>query len=120
MTTTLIFMRYSDVGITWGLRHESEEQIGRGGEAAGARGTAFASGAQASRSGGNGRRDGANGIPLERCSRSRRDRCTARHEQRRATSLIGCRGIGTTADCTYGRTDRAWFWYPAVENQAGG
>ena len=112
-------MRYSNVDISLELSHESKEQIGRGGKAAGARCTATASGAQAGRSGGDGRRAAANGIPLERRARSRRDRCTARHEQRRTPSLAGCRGIGTTADRVDGRTDGAWFWHPAVDAQAG-
>src|SRR3990172_11671583 len=119
MTTILIFVRYSDVGITSGLNHEYEEQIGRGGEAASARGAAAASRAQAGRSGQDRRRAAANRVPLARRAASRRDRCAARHEQRWTPGFVGSGGIGATADRTDGRTDRAWLWHPAVDAQAG-
>lgn len=118
MTTTLLLVRYSDVGITSGLSYESKEQSGRIGEAASACGAVTASRKQACRSGQDSRRAAANGIPLEEYAGSPRDRRAARHEQRRTAWLARSAGIGATADCPDGRPRRARLWHAAVDTQA--
>ncbi len=119
MTTDSIFVRYSDVGITSGLSHESEEQIGRGGEAASSGGAAAAGGAQAGGGGRHGRCATTNGVPLEERARSQRDRSAAHREQGRTTGFAGRGGIGRAASCADGRTDRAWLWHATLDAQAG-
>lgn len=119
MTTKLCFVRYSDVGITSGLRHEDKEQVGGGGEAPGARSAAAASGARADRGRGHGQGAAPDGISVAHYTRIARLGCPSRHEQGRTSCAAGSRGADPLAGSLARRSHGPRLWHAAVDAQAG-
>lgn len=119
MTTELILMRYSDVGITSGCGREDEEQNGGGGEAPGARGAAVAGRQEPAGGGEVGRRPAPDGVSLARRAPSRGVRGTAHDEQGWAPGPARCQGAVGLAGGLVRRPQGARLWHAAVDAQAG-